>query len=418
MARVFETRACEACAVAKRKCGKQTPRCLRCRRQGIECRYPPTKPTSFVLYGDVTFPVEHDFLTCSTPKSSAYNNSPGLQTRGADDAPLFLGLDPFEFSNGLIDNQLASSWFTSPETWEIGGFPSEGNSFNNIELKRRIVKIRRWLRQWIEEGSNPFIHSQLYRTRFPRCVQDAYMTLSCYLHKTASNEQIIFQIIEDRANLLLEEYGIPSTDSALENISTSSVTLDALEHIARVQALLVYQVIGLYDGDIRLRHLAERRIPVLKNWIQKMVDHASQAMCLGSSVISSTQEQAAGDFILSNVPSCENDLWYSWIVAESIRRTWVVASGVQVIYSTIQQGQMPPCKGIMFTTRQGVWEAKSALAWEKLCSEVNVGLIQMAEADKLLIEAAPEDVNDFAWEILEAKFGVERMERWGAQMQC
>jgi len=36
-----------------------------------------------------------------------------------------------------------------------------------------------------------------------------------------------------------------------------------------------------------------------------------------------------------------------------------------------------------FTTGKGVWEAQPALAWEKLCSEVNVGLIQMAEADKL-----------------------------------
>ncbi|KAK9321361.1 hypothetical protein V1517DRAFT_262527, partial [Lipomyces orientalis] len=101
------------------------------------------------------------------------------------------------------------------------------------------------------KGSNPFIHSRLYRTRFPRCVQDAYTALSCYLHKTASNEDTIFQIIEDRAKHLLVEHGIPSADSLPEKVSSNSFTLDSLEHIARVQALLVYQILDLYDGDIR-----------------------------------------------------------------------------------------------------------------------------------------------------------------------
>ncbi|KAK9243138.1 hypothetical protein V1506DRAFT_545313 [Lipomyces tetrasporus] len=413
MARVLKTKACDACAMAKRRCGKQTPYCLRCMRRGIECTYPPTKPTCFVLCGgDDTFPVEHDILPYITPQLSAC--SPDLQTRGADDARLSLGLDLPGLSIDLIDNQLASSWFTSLETWKINHFPqAEQNSFCIIELKRHIITMHRWLAQWVEKGSNPFIHPRLYRTRFPRCVQDAYTALSCYLHKTASNEHSIFQIIEDRAKQLLVEHGIHSAGSSLENISMSSVTLDSLEHIARVQALLVYQVLGLYDGDIRLRHLAESNIPVLNSWMQQMVEHASQAVCLGGSVISSAHEQTPVGFSLSDIAHCENLLWYSWILSESIRRTWVVASGIQAIYLMIQ-GRAAPCQGgMMFTTRQGVWEAQSALAWEKLCSEKNVGLIQMAEADKLFTEVAPEDVNDFAKFILEATFGVERMERWG-----
>ncbi|KAK9236924.1 hypothetical protein V1525DRAFT_405419 [Lipomyces kononenkoae] len=417
MTRAFEARACEACAAAKRRCGKQTPHCLRCRRRGIECTYPPTKPTSFVLCGDVTFPVEHDLSSCSTRQLSAY--SPGLQNSGAVDARLSLGLDLFGVSSGLVDIQLASSWFASPATWEICRIPQERNSFRGADLMCHIIKIRRWLIQWVEQGSNPFIHSQLYRTRFPRCVQDAYSTLSCYLQKTAANEKTILQIIEDRAQRLLAEHGIPSADSSLENISASSVTLDSFEHIARVHALLVYQVLGLYDGDIRLRHLSESRIPVLKCWMQQMVEHASQAVCLGVSVISSAREQTAVDFSLSNIAHCEHLLWYSWILAESIRRTWVVASAIQTIYLMIQQGsRAPPCPGgMMFTTREGVWEAQSALAWERLCLKVNVGLIQMGEVDKLFTEIAPEDVNDFAKVILEATYGVEKMQRWGVHPQ-
>ncbi|KAK9318861.1 hypothetical protein V1517DRAFT_334384 [Lipomyces orientalis] len=409
MARVLKTKACDACAMAKRRCGKQTPDCLRCRRRGIECTYPPAKPTSFVLCGgDDTFSVEHDILPYITPQLCAY--SPGFQTTAADDTRLPLGLDLPGLSSALVDNQLASSWFTSIDTWTIDHVPqAENDSFRIIDLERHIITIHRWLTQWVEKGSNPFIHSRLYRTRFPRCVQDAYTALSCYVHKTASNKHTIFQIIEDRAKQLLVEHGVISADSSLENISTSSVNLDSLEHVARVQALLVYQVLGLYDGDIRLRHLAESHIPVLNSWMQQMVEHASQAVCLGGSVISSAHEQTAVGFSLS-----KNLLWYSWILAESIRRTWVVASGIQGIYLMIQQGRGVHCQGgMMFTTRQGVWEAESALAWEKLCSEVNVGLLQIAEADKLFTEVAPEDVNDFAKLMLEVAFGIERMERWG-----
>jgi hypothetical protein len=280
-----------------------------------------------------------------------------------------------------------------------------------------MIKIHRWLADWVETGSNPFIHSRLYRTRFPRCIQDAYTALSCYLHKTASNEQSIFQIIEDRAKELLAEHHMPSTDSFLSNISntSSSATLDPLEHLARVQSLLIYQVICLYDGDIRLRHVAESHIPVLNSWTQQMVDHASHAVCLGGSVISSGQEQTVVGFGLSDVAQCENLLWYSWVIAESIRRTWLVASGIQGTYLVMQQGRTIPCQGgMMFTTRKGVWEAQSARAWEKLCSEVNVGLMQVAETDKLLTEVAPDDVDDFAMLVLRATFSEERLDRWGS----
>lgn len=391
--------------------------CLRCRRRGIECTYPPAKPTCFVLCGgDDTFPVEHDIFPSSASQSSTYY--PGLQTR-VDNSRLPLGLDLSGFSSDLVDNRPYSSWFSSPETWKIDRFLQvEYNPVSIIGLKRLNTKIHRWLTEWVEKGSNPFIHSRLYRSRFPRCLQDAYTALSCYFHKTASNEQTIFQIIEARAKHLLVEHSIPSADSLLENINSSSITLDSLEHLARVQALLVYQVLCLYDGDIRLRHVAESNIPVLNSWMEQMVDHASHAVCLGGSVISSAHEQTAGGSSPSDIAHCENLLWYSWILAESIRRTWLVASGIQGAYLTIQQGRAIPCQGgMVFTTRQGVWEAKSARAWEKLCSEVNVGLMQVAEADKLFTEVAPEDVDDFTVLILQATFGEERIERWGIQIQ-
>ena len=168
------------------------------------------------------------------------------------------------------------SWFATPETWEIYQAPLEGiKQYGVLDLRRLVRKLHRWLKQWLERGSNPFIH----RTRFPRYIQDAYTTLSSYFHKTVSNEQIVLKIIEDRVTRLL-----------LENSDTDPAALDPLEHIARVQALLVYQVLGFYDGDVRLRCLAEIHIPVLYDWMRQVVERASRATCLGSCVVSSTNQ--------------------------------------------------------------------------------------------------------------------------------
>ena len=48
-----------------------------------------------------------------------------------------------------------------------------------------------------------------------------------------------------------------SVDSTPGDASTSSSTLDSLDHLAHIQALLIYQLIGLDDCNVRLRHLAE-----------------------------------------------------------------------------------------------------------------------------------------------------------------
>lgn len=201
-------------------------------------------------------------------------------------------------------------------------------------------------------------------------------------------------------------------------MSLTAATLDPLEHVARVQALLVYQVICLYDGDIRLRHLAEGHIPVLNCWIQEMVENASQAVCLGSSLVEPMHEQADIECGIIPTEHLDNLLWCSWILAESIRRTWLVATSLQAIYSMIQLGQIVPCPGSMiFSVRQGVWEAQSARAWVKLCSEVNVGMIQLEDVDGLFSQKdALVDINDFAKVFFEAVFGVDRMERWGLQL--
>jgi hypothetical protein len=292
---------------------------------------------------------------------------------------------------------------------------ADQNSAVIPDLKGFVATIFRWLAEWVEKGSNYFIHAVLYRTRFPHCVQDAYAALSCYFHKTPLNEQVAIRIIEDRAKSLIAEYSSPLEDTI--NITLISIPLDPFEHIARVHALLIYQIIGLYDGDIRLRHLAETYIPVLNGWMQEMIHHASRAACLGGYLASSAPEQALDGFSSSYSSQRENLLWHSWVLTESARRSWVVGSGVQAIFRAVQQRAMFPCQGgMMVTTRHGIWEAPSSVAWDKICSEVDVGLMQMADTERLFMDMVPTEVNEFTKAVLQMVFGKEKMERWAFQM--
>ncbi|TVY18544.1 Transcription factor gsfR2 [Lachnellula arida] len=377
---------------------------------------PPKKPNSFVLCREDTPSVESEYSPDRSFQVSAHSS--GLHTGGAGDTTLSLGLglDFPGLSSTLFDNQLASSWFDSVKTWQVLFPTADQGSLSIPDLKRFIARIFRWLAEWVEKGSNPFIHATLYRTRFPRCIQDAYTTLSCYFHKTLSNEQIAFRIIEDRAKDLLAEYGIPLVDPS--NNITTSIHLEPFEHVARVHALLVYQILGLYDGDIRLRHLSETYMPVLNSWIQEMVSHASHNTCLGGYVNSSAHEQTLDSFSSSCRSQGESLLWHSWILTESARRTSVVSFGIQAVFLALQQRGGIPCQGgMMVTTRQGVWEAQSSVAWEKMCLEVDVGLMQMAEANRLFTDFAPNDIDEFTKAALEVAFGKERMERWGVQKE-
>ncbi|KFY95179.1 hypothetical protein V498_03477 [Pseudogymnoascus sp. VKM F-4517 (FW-2822)] len=390
----FESKACGACAIAKRRCEKQTPHCRRCRTRGIECAYPLTKPGPFSLIeGESTFSVEQDD---STSTSMLLANSPEL---GREiDAGLLPGLDLSQV-NSIVGAHPATSWFTSSEAWKVDPSPEvTGDALCLMDIKCHIPTIHRWLKQWIAKGSNPFIHARLYQTRFPQCIQDAYMALSCYFAKTDLNELMVFRIIEDRARRLVED-GLTS--------SSLGTPLDTHEHLARVQALSMYQAVCLYDGDIRLRHVSEGYIPVLNSWIREMVDNASQAPCLGRMIASSPYEHTAiGE-------SCENLLWYSWILAESIRRTSMLAASIQSIYLIHRDGTTSGCYGsMMFTTRQGTWDVDTAYSWQKMCSEVNVGFMQLTEAPILLTKAAPDDVDEFAKTLLSIICGARTVNRW------
>lgn len=371
MTQSITPKACTHCAKARRKCEKQRPQCLRCRTRGLRCHYPSAKPTQFVRIEEAIIPSQQH-------------------------------PSPLELSFTFVDESLASWWFAAPSTWTIDAPPRSLPVHRvSADLERPLRKVISWLRQWVETGSSPLMHNSMWRECFPDSIKDAYLALSAYLHKTPLNADIVHRVIENSAKRLVAQGLVVDED----------VTVNALHNLGRVQALLVYQCIGAYDGDARLTRLTERHVPVLDAWVVVLMEQASQSLCSGSPVFAESGAKKT-----RNVPQ-QDHLWYTWILTESVRRLWLMVAGIQGLYKVLTMDCLPASPrcmgGTMFTSRKGFWEARSAVSWEKACMERYAGLVRLTETDKMFEMVPREEINDFAKLVLECTYGAERCEAWG-----
>jgi hypothetical protein len=164
----------------------------------------------------------------------------------------------------------SSSWFLQIDTWTIYDVDSarhNGNSNVHVSnFKQFLQTVTEWLRRWVRDTHCPFLHRQLYsESGLPPCLQDAFAAVALYESKNDKNEEVLFRIIEEKANKLLNEPSFVA-DSG-EGAPSSFRTVELL---ARVQALFIYQFIRLFDGDIRQRAQAEALIPTLKGWTNNL----------------------------------------------------------------------------------------------------------------------------------------------------
>ncbi|KAL2859989.1 Zn(II)2Cys6 transcription factor domain-containing protein [Aspergillus lucknowensis] len=398
ISRSHHIQACAACVKAKRKCSRQSPACLRCRSRGLDCQYSTKRYSHWVL------------LPETPPETSSEENTP--PRLNAETA--LRGLDPLVSLDEEKAHAQLSSWFTSIHTWDtVRSERLEMDAFSSFDLGGYVRKVRGWLAEWVQTGGNPFIHPRVYSLRFPRNIQDAYMCLSCFLNKTPANEQLVMRLVEERSQVLLNEHGFDTTGSFV--LQDQGNGLDLMGHIARVQALLVYQFIGLFEDKVSLRPVAQNRNDLMLAWTKEMVSAAANTVPSGVRDILASSEPGkyyGKDFMQL--------LWHSWIVSETVRRTWNVMATMLGLFGFVKGGRRGPCPGgMMFTTRIGVWEAETATEWLEICSSRSVGLMQVAEACELIYSAECKQINEFATTTLELTYGRERVQQWrGFNSQC
>lgn len=404
--------ACIACTKAKRGCSKQTPSCRRCLEKSVACRYPAPRITPPY---DLVF--AENGAVSAVPASASERNlllSPASHVGNEQQQQQQLQLQQHEIHtpsrHSATAEDLRHPWFLSPSSWTIdhntSSIPSQ-ITFSDEALTYFISQLHTWLRQWTSEGHCPFIHPQLWRVHLPDCIQDAFASLAAYHSKSPATERMIMRIIENRANNLV------GGQSASADGDFGVIMLDSACHLARTQALLIYKIIRLFDGDIRARAQAEKHIDTLSLWARQMwqsanltlsSDHADESMERGNSN-GPVDTQLRTDGSLTST-------WQAWIFSESIRRTYLAATLTEAVYLTLKQSWAPCPGGIMISGGAGLWEATSPFSWLKQYQENLVGSVRCIDGHQLFTSAKPSDVDEFCHATLIVSYGLERFDRW------
>ncbi|KAI1364416.1 hypothetical protein F5Y08DRAFT_211691 [Xylaria arbuscula] len=428
-------RACVGCTRAKRQCTKQVPRCRRCVEKGLHCAYlPPRRPEICATAGDegppfrtnnTTLQFDGDLIAASgipAPFGVSGNSrfdpfqmtAAGLETFGLSTED-----DSSRGSQSTIpsDTQvsLQGAWFLAPETW-TAEFTDPPPTIRETEksLKHYIEQVQLWTRQWVTEGHSPLHHRELYSFHMPRHTQDAYTAMAAYMGKTQANEATVRQILEDRVSQLLQDQAVEAslgTDTAATSSSGDEMTIFA--HLSRVQSLLCYQLIRLYDGDIRMRGQAEALVPTLYLWNRQMLESAKDSLTRPERFLTSSPFGVnCGSFGDAMPLPAQKAVWHAWIVAESVRRTWQAATVVQEVYLFLKRG-WSECPGrVPSTMRKALWDAPSAYSWaSELGGGQNPLLVSMAKLEELLPQITPAELDDFNIACI-GLYGMERMDRW------
>ena len=399
------------------------------------------------------------------------------------------------------------AWFLGPETWTV---ITTGHIYQLSALTRQtdvlvdriISTLKSWLSSWVSRGHCPFVHSTLYSDRMPPCVADAYSTLALCSVRTPENRIMVRRLIHERILRLVHEGAGPGNHyqnyqhlrermrraerglpvGTAEDGEEAAELLfpegrEVLVRLAQVQALLVYQLVGFFDGEICLRRHAEALVPTLNAWLEDLLsatrtttsnpllsilgfDSSSAAASLAhitglgetgharppstspeTSVTGEPNNGSKGgskDFVVTT-PEEEDMQWRLWAVAESVRRTWTVACLAQAAYTTAYSGDSISRGRLKLTLAAGAWDAPSSFVWRRSldrCSRRGAAAAEAAgggeggrgegnaqqqprelvDLHDMLAKTRPDEVDEFGKLAGEAAFGLDAMERWGVDI--
>jgi hypothetical protein len=313
-------KSCYACVKSKRRCDLGYPFCKRCFVKGIDCQYPGASPRESSKGGSVPAEVVIRQTTPDlTEPSATVVSSTTDDFLNFDAIASATNVDPLLFQS---DDSSGSS--SSPESfpdlhvlndwgWRVPTIPQRPQP----QLTRMLMpeyEVPSWLNEaqvsyiirgmcsfipaMAYAGSTAFLHKNLYQAHEPQAYQDCVAISALYLTKTNRNQHIL-------AN---------SMNAKVANLVTESATWTLPQHLAAVQALIIYQIIRLYDLDLNLQAQAAKQNSLLELWSATLWKRAF------------TDPQS--------FPSS----YASWVFHESLRRTVMISVFVRCGWSCLTKG--------------------------------------------------------------------------------
>lgn len=240
-----------------------------------------------------------------------------------------------------------------------------------------------------------------------------FTTNVLYANRTDTNMAMVMRALQESVHELIVS-------------ESNRVVATPTEKLARAQALFLYQVIRLFDGDITLRAQGEKDTALLHTWLGDLCRIREHLGDLAELENGATRSQPPKEWEVSAhhyssrclcLPQCGHQ---RWVFAESVRRTIVMAHSVMKVYEMMKGSdtkgrfivaypmdyyiQADRCVGDpgvwaynhRWTLSRHLWEADSTYEFERMWKEKPQFIISNFSFARFLEHGRGEDVDEFA----------------------
>lgn len=391
-------KACFACVQSKRKCDKGIPKCQRCLAKKIDCEYNGQYPGRLRQTAGRNVDENVPFAEPFTEELSIgwhLQRSPALPAAAilspcTDDAFFNFGNNPFSLASIPQDGILSSTIIEDIVAQQNPSHTQHIISDTTLQARVEFAakKIAAVPKTFTEQGQTMFIHRLLFQERSPPALQDAFGVCALYCLRNTENRALVFRNLEHRRQQL-----IANTDPLL------APKMDLLEAL---QALILYQIISLFDGDIRLRAQAEADEPVLMAWAAHLRSRTRQVQL--------SPPAPAESRLLSESTFTD---WRRWLIEESSRRTVIAAFMLNGVYDFLKLGyDAVPDLRMSFTAQAALWNSQSEISWRRAHSERERLEVQVTHWDMMIAKARPGDLEELGVLIMAMLKGIEATGKW------
>ncbi|KAI0858512.1 hypothetical protein F4860DRAFT_526908 [Xylaria cubensis] len=412
-------RNCNACVRSKRRCDKGQPACGRCVKQRYPCVYGGRRRTqmAFGESADTTFSLGG--LADPTPDSCAFmptsNTIPTMLGNDMDlppDATFHLHSDFSSLLAAIPENNsfLPDPW-ASPFTglsstprekalvrkdyskmtpmcddyapWQLSD-PSTKAAFTLSMMKKLHVKFA-------QNSCTLYIHRYLYKDNMPRCILQAFTMCLLYTNQTEANRGVVLRVLHDSVTEL--------------KAGSSSKNLVPQRKLARVHALMFYQAIRMFDGDITLGQQADDDMELLESWnneLCKVSDDLEDLVEKGDAAREHPPEswEVSVDFR----GDCKKNLYNVHLPSASLGH-------VEDTAETGRYGRLEFCSPSLDALQVSIhlWNAQNSFDFFRAWKEQPFYIITTFNFDDFLKIGTGDDLDEFAFYFLTLYFGVNEI---------
>ncbi|KAF2658560.1 hypothetical protein K491DRAFT_259518 [Lophiostoma macrostomum CBS 122681] len=343
-------KSCQACVKAKRRCDLGYPICKRCLTKGLHCKY----PNASVCNAEVVVRQTTPDLTLA---EVIVNGSSDLNPDDSTLDPIFSQFNDLSQSNVITKHVLPPTILESllPQIWEP-------RILNQQQVSRIVNELCHIVPTMALTGKTMFMHRELYKDFQPTAYQDLCGLSALYTVKTSKNIPIL----------------AASIDAKISALMASSSTWCLTEHLAAVQALMIYQIIRLFDPSLQLQAVADKQNSLLELWTATLWKRS-----------------------FNEADPFNNDCYISWAFQESLRRTVLMSVFMRGAWCALTNNglcEQVPIMGRLPLTREIKLFESSAEEWAQNtpCTDPRSGLIAYGDLSVTWThDSDPDGLDDF-----------------------